>query len=223
MTRVRWVLFVAAVVLLLGGVVLTHERQQATDEASRMIQDSETEGRARFLAEHPRPSAESPYVLQRILALAEATKGERPRPYLALTAAELSLNVELSDLSPEDRARIKRKRAAWDLERWETDMLHATFDAEQAVRQSAEYVALERRREWASIGRFFGMAMGGMLGITWVAAIIPLLLRFAGIAYHKSAVTTVRGAVRSKRAVRKSKHAVRKHIRDIVAEATEDD
>ena len=216
MKRVRWILFIAAAVCLLSGFVMKHEGQQATEEASRMIQDAGRTARAKFLAEHPRPSAESPYVLQRILALAEATKGEKPRPYLAVTAAELSLNIELSDLSPEDRARIKRERTAWDLRRWDTNQLHASSNAERAVRKSVVYIALERRREWASIGQFFGITIGGMLGLTSVAVIIPLFLRSIGTAYHKTAVTTVRGTVQSSR-------AVRKHVRDIIDEATEDE
>ncbi len=216
MRRVRWVLFIAAGVCLLFGRVMYAVQQDAARSATGLIANAVTEAQAEVAA-----ATES--ATDKIRAIEAEIYDSEFAQFPIVRAVEwwewpgvpAPGGRSGSDLtSAESKAIsewVKIKKAF--MQKRET--LSAP-NVRQAVRQSVEYIALERRQDRARIGYVASLTTGGLLGVIWFGSIITLLLRFTGIAYHKTVVVTLRAAIRSSR-------AVRKHVRDIVDEATKDE
>lgn len=210
MRRVRWVLFIAAGVCLLGGLVMDAVEQDATRKASAMVTDAVTQAQAELVAATASATDKMRAIEAEIYGL-DLLTGLEPPPewwWLAVPAPEGRLTSAQSKAISEfvgiQKAFIQKRETL------------SAPSVRRAVRQSVEYFVLERRQDRARIGFVASLTTGGLLGVIWFGSIIPLLLRFTGIAFHKSAVATLRASIRSSR-------AVRKEVRDIVDEATKDE
>lgn len=221
MKRVRWVLVIAAGVCLLGSFVMEIVGQDAATRASGMIVDAVSKAQAEVAAANASAKARiqaieteiddsewAEFHIVRMVDGQEVEWWEWPgvpapggRSGSDLTSAESKAILEW--------VRIKKTF----IQKRET---LSEPNVRRAVRQSVVYFVLERRQDMARIGYVASLTTGGLLGVVWFGSIIPLLLRFTGLAFHKSAVATLRASIRSSR-------AVRKEVRDIVDEATKDE